>query len=383
MRSIALLMRPDSGYYRGVLRGIKRYAEQAGGWVFGMAARTDDLPRMIRTFRPAGVLAFSYSTEGPHRLRKLGVPVVLFSNNDTSLDLPMAGIDDLAVGRMGAEYFLERGYRNLAFVGCPSFAYSNQREQGFEQTLKDVPGVTYRCFHDPQAPDAASIWAWTSEPRVQRWLTSLPLPAAILAANDAIALRLAELCRQLDLRVPEEIAILGVDDDDLFCTLAQPPLSSIRTPLERVGYESARLLDRLMHGGEPPKKPILLPPVGVVTRRSSDLLAINDPDLAMAIRYIHDNAHRPFNIKQALDQLPMSRRLLERKCKAVLGRTPLEELMRVRLQRVRNLLISTDLPMPAIAQRCGFSSAKQLSMTFRQQLKTTPTAYRQQHRIAD
>jgi LacI family transcriptional regulator len=378
---IALLMRPDSGYYRGVLRGIKAYADQTQAWVFGMAARTSDLPMMFRTWRPAGVLAFIYVNEAPELLTTLSIPVVSFANIDETLSLPMVGVDDVAVGRMAAEHLLERGFRHFAFAGCPMFHYSNQREQGYNQMLEEAGRGPAACFHDNHPPDAASVWAWTPDPAVQQWLLSLPRPVGMFAANDATALRLSELCRQLGLRIPEDIALLGVDDDDLFCTLAHSALSSIKTPLERIGYEAAHLLDRLISGEPAPPMPILLPPMSVVTRQSSDVLAIEDQELADAVRFIHNNASRPLGVKQLLEAVPVSRRSLERRFRAAFGRTPLDEILRVRLQRAQSLLSGTDLPISAIAEQSGFVTNKQLTTTFQKRLKTSPTAYRRQFRL--
>ncbi len=373
-------MRPDSGYYRGVLRGIKSYADQARNWVFGMAARTNDLLLMVQTWRPAGALAFVYSDEMPHLLGTLGIPVVSFANTDESIHLPMVGVDDLAVGEMAARHLLERGFQHFAFVGCSKFAFSNQREVGFKKTLAEF-GFDCDSHHDPHPLDAASVWAWTAEPRLRQWLLQLPRPCGVFAANDSMGLRISDICRQSGLRIPEDIALLGVDDDDLFCGLAHPPLSSVKTPLERIGYEAAKMLAHLIAGGEPPKEPLLFSPMHVVTRNSTDVLAIADPDLAAAVRFIHQNAHRPIGIKQLLDDIGLSRRSLERKFQAVYKRSPFEELLRVRLQRAKDLLSGTDLPMSIVAEQSGFGTGKQLSMTFQKRLGMTPTTYRRQYRV--
>ena len=165
-------------------------------------------------------------------------------------------------------------------------------------------------------------------------------------------------CRQIGLRIPEDIALLGVDDDDLLCGLAHPPLSSIRTPLERIGYEAGKLLAHLIAGGKDPKRPLLFPPMQVVTRGSTDVLAIADPDLAAAIRFIQQNAHRRVGIKQLIDQVALSRRSLERKFRKAFKRSPFEELLRVRLQRAKDLLSASDLPMSSVAEQTGFGTGK-------------------------
>ncbi|HCD34148.1 MAG TPA: hypothetical protein DER01_17185, partial [Phycisphaerales bacterium] len=289
---VGLLMRPDSGFYRGVLRGIKRYSQQQRNWVFGMAARTQDLPTMLKVWKPAGVVAFVYIDEEVELLENLKTPVVSIANVDAKLKLPTVSVDDFRVGRTAAQYLMQRGFCHFGFVGFPRYNYSNQRENGFEQALEQE-GHTTAIFHDTHWPDAASVWGWTSEKAIEQWLHSLPKPCGILAANDAIALRLSEICRQLEIRIPEEIALLGVDNDDLFCNLANPQLSSVDIPLEQIGYETARLLDQIMQGNKPPDKPILLPPMNVHTRQSTDIKLLDDPQLAQAIRFLHDHAHEP------------------------------------------------------------------------------------------
>lgn len=377
---ILLLMRPNLGYYRGVLRGIKSYANQSGNWVFAAAERTRELPRMLEAFRPAGALAFVYIDELPRKLQSLGIPVVSFANTHASLGLPRVGVDDVAVGKMAADYLLERGFRQLAFVGHARFNYSNQREKGFAQRLKET-GLPYQHYYEHDIPDFSGVWNWKHNPPLWKWLKAQSRPTGIFAANDVIGLRLSESCRRMGLRIPEDIALLGVDNDDLCCFMAHQPLSSIEQPLERIGYEAARLLDRLIHGKSAPDKTILLPPVRVVSRRSSDIMAIADSDLAAAIRFMHDHAHRDINMTHVLKDVPMSRRSLERKCRQALGRSPADELQRIRIQRAKELLNSTDLPITKIATQAGFGAGKYLSTIFHKQTGMTPSAYRRQFQL--
>jgi LacI family transcriptional regulator len=374
---IALLMRPDSGFYRGVLRGIKRYAQQQRNWVFGMAARTQDLPTMLEVWKPAGVVAFVYVDEQVELLGELGIPLVSISNVDNRLAIPTVSVDDVAVGRTAAKYLIQRGFCQFGFVGFPRYLYSNEREQGFTEALIKE-GYKPAIFHDSHWPDAASVWGWTSQNGIDQWLKDLPKPCALFAANDAISLRLSEICRQVNIRVPEEIALLGVDNDDLFCNLAHPQLSSVQIPLEQIGYETAWLLDQYIQGQPPEKSSIRLPPMNVQTRQSTDIKILEDPELAAAIQYIHDHAHEMISMDNVLDELQVSRRSLERKCRKALGRSPIQELIRVRVQLAQNLLSQTQLPIGRVAQQSGFTSAKQLSTMFHKKTGLTPTAYRQQ-----
>jgi LacI family transcriptional regulator len=212
--------------------------------------------------------------------------------------------------------------------------------------------------------------------RLRRWLQALAKPVGIFAGHDVWALQVVEACRFAGLRVPEDIAVVGVDNDDLLCELARPSLSSVIVPAERVGYEAAALLDRLLAGQQPPRQPVFIPPPGVVSRQSSDVLAIEDPVVAQAVRFLRDSAHLPLRVADVLRAVPVSRRALERRFQAVFERGLAAEIRRLRIDKARQLLAESDLPMNRIAERSGFSSQYQLSRAFRREVGTTPTAYR-------
>jgi LacI family transcriptional regulator len=220
---------------------------------------------------------------------------------------------------------------------------------------------------------------------VRRWLRSLPKPVGVFVPNDLWGVQVGEACRQVELRVPEDVAILGVGNDDLYCELTRPPLSSIIVPAEQIGYEAAALLDRLLSGGKPPREPILLSPIGVATRRSTEVLAIDDPDVVAAVRYIREHAHLPLRVSDVLRQVPSGRRTLERRCRRALGWGLGEEIRRTHLEQARRLLATTDLPIKALATQAGFSDYCHMAVAFRKELGTSPSAYRQQIRapVAD
>ena len=219
-------------------------------------------------------------------------------------------------------------------------------------------------------------------PAARCWLEELPKPVAILAANDVPA-ELADACRRFGLRVPDDVALLGVDNDDLECGLTSPPLSSVATPSRRIGYEAAKLLDELMAGRPAPRQGVFLPPTGVVTRVSTDALAIRDAAVVAALNFIRSRADDDLRIDQVAAHAASGRRMLEYKFRQLVGHTILEEIRRVRVQRVKQLLSDTDLPMPAVARRSGFSTPQRMSVVFRQATGLTPSAYRQQTQVRD
>jgi LacI family transcriptional regulator len=210
----------------------------------------------------------------------------------------------------------------------------------------------------------------------------------LFACNDVWGCQLSEACRQSEVAVPEEVAILGVDNDDLLCELARPSLSSVAVPGEAIGFEAAALLDRMLRRGRGEarpgtrKPPLLLPPRQVVTRRSSDILAVDDPYVAEALGVIRRRSGRATSVDDVVDLVPLSRRSLERRFRNCLGRGVWEEIRRVQVERAKELLAGTELPMSAVAAAAGFSESKQLSVVFRQETRMTPTAFRRQTRPA-
>ena len=193
-------------------------------------------------------------------------------------------------------------------------------------------------------------------------------------------MQIAEVCRQVGLRVPEDVALVGVDNDDLLCEIARPTLSSVALPTERIGMEAAALVDRLLAGGCPIDLPLLLPPLHVVVRQSSDILALNDAEVVAAIRFIREHAHAPLSVNEVLKAVAISRRSLERRFRIALDRSIWDEIRRAHMERAKTLLVSSDLAIATVAELAGFSDSRQLSMVFRQETGQTPTAYRRQLR---
>jgi LacI family transcriptional regulator len=313
-------------------------------------------------------------------LAALKRPVVNVSRALADLPFPRVGVQEGQVGRLVAEHLLQRGFRHLAFVGSSEFSYSLQREAGFREVLLAAGHALARYETPADSLLVTRRRPWSADPRLRRWLLDLPKPVAIFGCNDQCGVQLAEACREADLRVPEDVALVGVDNDDLLCELARPALSSVGIPAEQIGYEAAALLDRLLQGAAPPAEPVLLPPLGLIVRQSSDVVAIEDRDVAAALCFIRDHAHVPLAVPDVLRAVPVSRRALERRARQAIGRTLGDEIRRVHLERAKNLLSGTDMPMNDVAQHSGFSSAKHFCTVFHQELGCTPTLYRRRYR---
>jgi LacI family transcriptional regulator len=215
-----------------------------------------------------------------------------------------------------------------------------------------------------------------------RWLVKLPRPAGVLACYDIRGQHVLEACQLADLRVPDEIAVIGIHDDELVCDLCNPPLTSVIPDARRAGYEAATLLERMMSGERVAAGIRTVPPIGIACRQSTDVMAVSDERVAAAVRFMREHAHEGIDVADVLRAVPMSRTLLERRFKALIGRTPHEHLLRTRIDRVRTLLATTELSVGAIAEKAGFAYQEYLTVVFRRETGMTPKAFRQRHRAA-
>lgn len=377
---IALLLGQDLGYCRGVLRGVQAFAGEHDSWIFRDAAPSMSVIDAVREWDPAGIIAHLFEQDVADGLRALGKPLVNVTST-LRLDLPLVEVDHDAVGRMAAEHFLNGGFRHFGYFGSRSAGFSTGRERGFRQRLAES-GFTCSSQHAEYLPrpSPAASWADVDE-RVRLWLHELPKPVAVMASNDVPARELAEICRLVGLNVPEDVALIGVDDDRLECGLSFPPLSSIALPSERVGYEAAKLLSGLIAGDPAPATSICLPPKTLIVRQSSDIVALDNPAVAQALRFIRRHACEPINVADVLREVPVSRRKLEREFQRVIHRTIFEEIRRHRVEKAMRLLATTDLAMPAIARQSGFDGARRLAVVFGDATGQTPTSYRAQFKL--
>ncbi len=255
-------------------------------------------------------------------------PLVNITSTFLDLPAPMIDVDNRLAGRLAAAHLLDRGFRNFGFFGNSWTGFSMHREEGFREALAAAGHDLTACYAEflPRRPANAT---WQLHDRhVRDWLMALAKPAAILACNDYPARRLAEMCHQLKLRVPEDVALLGIDNDELECLLSLPPLSSVVNPTHKIGFEAARMLDRLMSGRQPPQTTVLIPPAHVVTRQSTDIVAVADTDVSAALAFISVHASENIGPAEVVKGLAIARRALELRFRKLLGRSMLQEIQR-------------------------------------------------------
>jgi LacI family transcriptional regulator len=383
---VALLIESSRAYGRELLRGIAAYVQQHGPWVLQQEDWSLDqpLPARLRDWRPDGVIARVDSSSLARQLRGLSVPVVDLYCEDQRYRLPGVLPDQCAVVRLAAEHFLDRGFGHFAYCGLPRVLFSSLRQKFLAEYLA-LLGHKLHAYVAPAAVRSRSLSGIEANALGQagdlaRWLSELPKPVGLLACSDVRARQVLGICVDAQIAVPDEIAVLGVDNDDMLCELCSPPLSSIDLNAERIGHEAAGLLHGMIQGQPAPRAKVLIQPAGVVTRKSTDQLAIADREIAAAVRYLREHACEEIDIDDLARQLKVSRSTLGRWCSKSLGRSPSEEITRVRLNRVRELLVSTALPMERIARLTGFPHVESLFRLFKQVTGQTPSQYRGEFR---
>lgn len=378
-RRIALLMDIRTAYDHGVARGILRYAREAGNWrLFGQGWTLAQV-RDPKTWNGDGIITRVHDPDEVPALLAPGVPVVDVCRTTPHQRIHSAANDDEATGRLAGEHFLAAGHRRFAYCGAPEGTWSTRRMQGFARAI-GVPLDRLVTFQRPRS--------WWHKPGpaptpLKQWVRRLERPIAMLAGDDAIGVKLTQACADLGIRVPDEIAIVGVDNEEVLCELATPALSSIPCDTERMGYEAARLLDDLIKQGAKAAnretRHIAIPPLPLVVRGSSDCFATSDEAVLAALRLIHQS-DQVIHVPQVVAVSGLSRRALEMRFRKELDRTILDEIRRTRLERACRLLVSTDLPVAKIAVLLGFSSPQRFHAVFRQRFGMAAGEYRDQMR---
>ncbi len=382
VRRIGVQVGAVDSFGRRILEGVIDYAQRQAGWRFSWD----------RNYRPEfwtrrpldGLIVEARETTRIAQLSELGFPIVVVSGIAAAGILPLVTTDEAALVRMAFDYFRQIGLKRVAYASLERPTYHmDTRGQAFE---KEAPRA-YKP-HDIHVfrLDEAKQTEIAQIQVLQDWARTLPKPIGVLARRDATSFLLAEACASAGIRVPEDVAILGVDNDPLFCELCHPSLSSIDHNAVRIGWEAAHLLHRMMAGEDVGLDPIKVEPARIVRRGSTDAMLSDDPLVAQALSAIHNRACEGLTVPDLLAQLAVSRNTLEARMRQKIGRSAHQEILRVRLDHAKMLLIDTDWGMPLIAAHCGFSYASQLSATFRRDVGLSPTRYRQkmqQHLAGD
>ena len=379
---VGLLVLSSLDYGRGLLRGIASYVQTHDPWTIfhrvGLAP--DRLSPQLRKWRPQGVIGQFRNRNILRQVERLGIPAVDMLGRYHSPSIPRFQIDHAAVAKMVADYFFELGYRNFAFCGFKGIHYSERRRTAFVDSVRargcsadvllgTLPSVASGPF------DIESAGQFDVE-AIGTWLRSLPKPLAVMAATDMRGVQVLAACRLAGLKVPEEVAVVGVGNDDVLCNLADPPLTSVALRADQIGYQAAALLDQMMRGRKPPVHESLTTPLGVIVRKSVQVAAVADPQVNEVLRYLREHFKEGVSIAEAARRVGVSSSTLRRRFSDAVNRSPREELIRIQLQYVEELLRDTDLSLARIAAMAGFNYPECMMKLFRRKTGVTPSQFR-------
>ena len=374
--TISLVLNTQFGYQREMIRGITAYAISHTRWRFRVDPTPPDRAEVRRS---DGVIVHAGFREDLNRLRPGSGRIVQVCERLEGPPVATVMPDDEAVGRLAAKHFLDQGFRRFAFWRLGNASWVKRRYRGFREAL-GAAGFDCEAFRPPRGADGRFRDGRFESP-LKKWLPGLAKPTVLFAANDPLAYQVAEACLDLGLGVPEEVAILGVDNDVLLCESTPLPLSSVDPGFRRIGFEAARLMDRLLAGEAAPEEPIVLEPVGVVTRRSSETIPIEDQEFARALALLRQRACEPVSVDQVVREVRVNRRWLERRCREVLGRTPHDEIVRVQMEKARELLAKSRGKIEQVARQCGYAHSENFYRTFRKEMGMTPASYRRKFQM--
>ena len=361
----------------GMLKGIAQYERSHRPWAAFLddEARTELNDNWLRSKKWHGVISRHTTAATVRTCAEMNLPLVDLNDVPAFAGVPKFRPDNVAVGHMGAEHLIERGFRHFGFCGFNGLEWSSERKDGFVEALR-LTG--HRCdvldVDDPG--DVTPFWDAKQITTLGGWLRRLPKPAAVMACNDLRALQIVSAAQAAGLLVPEEVAVLGANNDTIRCELSEPPMSSVATNAFQSGYQAAEQLAQLMAGQPASVDVRRVEPVGVVTRQSTDILAMGDKNVAAAVSYIREHAYRGISVDEVLRHAFSSRSQLEKKFRRFIGRSPQAEIRRVQVEKIRQLLFETNFPLKKIAELAGFEHVEYMCVVFKRLTGDSPGSFR-------
>lgn len=386
---VALLIESSRAYGRGLLLGIARYIREHGPWSISFQEHSlcDDIPDWLeRHWRGDGIITRLDNPRMVGLIRRLQLPVVYLRTVPPDFNVPAVMTNNAGTARLAFEHLRERGFRHFAFCGFDGADYSDTRRDHFVQFVT-AAGLRCHLFEGARHRHNASTVTYEREglkdgEEVARWIRNLPKPVGLMVCNDMRGQQVLDACRVAGVGVPDQVGVVGVDNDEVLCDLSDPPLSSVEPDMERIGFEGAALLDQMMAGKNPPLSPIQIGPRGVVARRSTEVLAIEDRHIATVVRFVREHACEGIDVSDLVKIVPLSRSSLERRFARIIGHSPKDEIMRVRLNRAKQLLAETSIPIEFVAEKVGLEHTEYLSRIFKKKVGLTPSRFRSQSRAA-
>jgi len=362
MKRIVLLLETSRAFGRQLIIGIAGYSRLNGPWSFYKEPidLKSSIPHLT-SWKPDGIIMRdSLITK---ELLKLKIPTILAIHDSRyPKDLPVIKTDSYSIAKMASEHLLEKGLRNLAFCGFDNYDWSMERGMCFSRFNDEAGYKTYAYL--PRQRTGKDDWE-NEQHNVSEWIKTLPKPVGIFACNDDRGQHILEACKMTNLKVPEDVAVIGVDNDPMICEIGDPPLTSIALNVESAGFEAAKLLDQLINKKKITGKQIMVAPSHIVQRQSSNILAVSDSEVASAISYIMDNARKKILVDDVVKTTNVGRRTLEKRFEKTVHSTIYHEIQHVRIELISKLLIETDLPISQIASLFNFTDAEHVSRIFK------------------
>ena len=384
MIKVLLLIDYSSEFSRKLLKGLIDYTKKGGDWVFyRMSPYYKTLLGQIGIYNwakewEADAVIAQWEEGEFDILKNLNIPVFLQNYNEENEYFSYIGGDYIETGRLAAKFFIRRGYRNFAFYGHNSFMWSFERAKGYLSEIEKIGGNYY--YYDS---DKLNDISWSkAHIELEEWLSSLPKPIALLACDDSFAIQVSEVCRMNNILIPQEISLLGVDNDELICNLSEPPISSIVLNIEKGGHEIGRRIDQVIASQENEPFKISIDPLHIKLRKSTEKISVKNRYILEIINYIENNYRNDYNIQQLIDLVPLSRRNLEMKFREEIGISIYQFLLNYRVECFTNLLLSTDKAICDIAAESGFNNCKNASRYFKKMKGCTPLQYRNKYKTS-
>lgn len=382
MIKILLLIDYSTEFSRKLLRGLMDYTKENGEWTFyRMPLYYKTLLGEIGIFDwakewKADAIIAQWEQGRFDILKNLNIPVFLQNYNEKNEYFSYINGDYISTGRLAARFFIQRGYKNFAFYGYKGFKWSLERAEGYRSEVEKIRGNYY--YYDS---DNLNEIQWSrAHIELEEWLISLPKPVALFACDDNFAIQISEVCKMNHILIPQEISLLGVDNDELICNLSEPPISSIVLNIEKGGYEIGRQIDKIILNRRNEPFSISIDPLHIELRKSTEQFSIKDKNIIKVVNYIENNFRNNYNIKLLTDLVPLSRRNLEIKFRQELGISIYQFLLNHRIEYFANLLLTTDREVYEIASESGFNNCKNASRYFKKVKGYTPLEFRKKYK---
>lgn len=377
---IAMLVDTSRSYGQDIVAGVRKYVAEHDPWSLYLEPRDllSSYPAWLEQWPGNGILARTGDATMLQRLKETGLPVIELRDSSPSQPFPFVGMDNSEIGTRVAEHLRSRGFQRFAAYLDPSLDFFRERIQRFSETVgrEGFSCPVFEAFSPHQRP------RWDEHQKaLADWLLSLEKPVGIFASSDQLGFWLLDAARRAGISVPEQVAVVGAENDRLLCETAWPPLSSMQLRGQAVGYAAAKMLDGWMRTGVRPPARTLIPAGDFVVRQSSDIVAVEDPRLSRALSYIRQHATENIGVNDVARAASLSRSSLERQMKKKIGRSPAEEINRIRFGLVERLLAQTDLTLDAIAARAGFTHPQYMAEAFRKRHGETPGQFRQRRKL--